>query len=150
VSSTAPSWREQYNRMVRWEKRLRRYRLDPDNPEYARDNFFAFAQACYHLVDWLENDKTQPIRRSVANQFVAATPVLAFCRDICKGSKHAVHLTRMKKVNVTTWSMPVGDGMAWASWLSVECQGRSHSAQGFAYLCIANWRKFLREKKLLK
>jgi hypothetical protein len=150
VSSAVPSWREQYARMVRWHKRLRRYRLDPDNPEYARDNFFAFAQACYHLVDWLGNDKSQPIRRSDAKQFVDATPVLAFCRDIYNGSKHAVHDAKRKKVHVTTYSMPVGEGKWWASELCVEYQGLSYSAPGFAYLCIANWRKFLREKKLLK
>jgi hypothetical protein len=150
VSSAPPSWREQYDRVLRWERRLRRYRLDPDNPEYARDNFFAFAQACYHLVDWLENDKSQPIRRHAANEFVAATPVLVFCREICKGSKHAVHAAKMKKVNVTTWSMPVGDGKAEAAWLSVENQGHSFSADAFAHLCIASWRKFLRDKKLLK
>ena len=148
MSSAAPSWREQYDRIVRWEKRLRRYQLDPDNPEYARDNFFAFAQACYHVVDWLENDKTQSIRRSVANQFVNATPVLTFCREICKGSKHAVHAAKMKKVNVTTYSVPIG-GMV-VSELCVEHAGQSHSAAGFAHLCIANWGKFLREKKLLK
>jgi hypothetical protein len=147
--SSVAKWREQYDRVVRWGKRLRRYRLDLDNPEYARDNFFAFAQACYHLIDWLENDKSQPIRRNTARQFVDATPVLAFCREICNGSKHAVHAAKMQKVNVATWSMPVGDGKAWASWLCVEHQGQSHSAAGFAHLCIANWRKFLREKKLL-
>jgi len=142
---TQPSWREQYDRVVRWERRLRLYRLDPDNPEYARDNFFAFAQACYHLVDWLENDKSQPIRRSAADKFVAATPVLAFCRDICIGVKHAMHGAKRKKVNVTTWSGVVGE----VSDLLVEHEGLSYSAAGFAHLCIANWRKFLREGKLL-
>ena len=130
------------------EKRLRRYRLDPDNPEYARDNFFAFAQACYHLVDWLENDKSQPIRRSAADKFVAATPVLAFCRDICNGIKHAVQGAKRRKVNVTTYSVPVGGVVV--SELCVEHEGLSYSAAGFAHLCIANWRKFLREKKLMK
>jgi hypothetical protein len=125
--SGAPKWREQYDRMVRWEKRLRRYRLDPDKPEYTRDNFFAFTQACYHLVDWLENDKSQAIRRSDAKQFVAETPVLAFCRDICTGSKHAVQDAKRKKVNVTTWSMRVGDGEVAGSELQVEHDGRSHS-----------------------
>jgi hypothetical protein len=143
---TQPSWREQYDRVVRWERRLRRYPLDPDNPEYARDNFFAFAQACYHLVDWLANDKSQPIRRSAADKFVAATPVLAFCGDICIGVKHAVRGVKRKKVNVTTWSGVVGE----VSDLRIEHQGQSYSAAGFAHLCIANWRKFLREKKLLK
>ena len=150
MSSEAPSWREQYYRMVRWEKRLRRYRLDPDNPEYARDNFFAFAQACYHLVDWLQNDKSQGIRRIAADQFVHATPILAFCRDICNGSKHAVHDAKRQKVKVTAWSLRIGEGEVGGSELLVEYDGQSYSAAGFAHLCIANWRKFLREKKLMK
>jgi hypothetical protein len=51
---------------------------------------------------------------------------------------------------VTAWSLRVGEGEVGGSELEVEYDGLSHSAAGFAHLCIANWRKFLREKKLLK
>ena len=82
--------------MKRWRRRLQRDRIDPDA---VRDSFFAFTQTCYHLVDWLENDKSQPIRRRMAEQFIEESGVLSFCRDVCNGSKHAQ--LDAKKVNVT-------------------------------------------------
>lgn len=135
-------WREQYERMKRWRKRVQYSRDDPDN---VRDNFFAFTQACHHLVDWLENDKSQPIRRRTAEQFVEESGVLRFCRDICNGSKHA----RLEKVKVA--DKPVRLGHKMVVWeLSVEYQGQSYTAAWFAGMCIAEWNKLLRENKLLK
>jgi len=51
--------------------------------------FYAFAQACFHVVDWLENDPSQHVRRRLAEAYVDSRPILAYCRDICNGSKHA-------------------------------------------------------------
>ena len=105
--------------MKRWHQRVRRDRIDADD---LRDSFFAFTQSCYHLVDWLATDKTRPIRLSETKKFVASTPVLAACCDICNGSKHAVFALK-KTVNVAT--RPVRLGQTETVWgLSVEYQGR--------------------------
>jgi hypothetical protein len=54
--------------MRRWQARLW---LDPIlHGEHAFDSFYAFAQNCSHLVDWLENDRSQHIRRTEAEVFV--------------------------------------------------------------------------------
>src|SRR5437867_4239942 len=53
------------------------------------DTFYAFAQACYHLADWLDKDRSQPVRPGLAEAHAHNSPVLRFCRDICNGSKHA-------------------------------------------------------------
>ncbi|PYN68015.1 MAG: hypothetical protein DMD93_12530 [Candidatus Rokuibacteriota bacterium] len=140
----ASGWREQYDRMKRWHKRVQRDRIDPDA---VRDSFFAFTQACYHLVDWLENDKSQPIRRCAAEQFVEESAILRFCRDICNGSKHARLET--KKVKMKDRSIRLDhESVVWE--LSVEYQDQSYTAAWFAGMCISEWNQFLREHKLLK
>jgi hypothetical protein len=128
--------------MKRWRKRVQRDRIDLDD---GRDSFYAFTQACYHLVDWLENDRTQPIRRCTADEFVETKPVLRFCRDICNGSKHGV--LEAKKVRVKNRSVKLGaEEAVWE--LSVEYEGQSYTASWFARLCILEWDRFLRKEKL--
>src|SRR5262245_30401954 len=72
----------------------------------AVDTLYAFAQASSHLVDWLENDSAQHVRRQQAEEFVNTNPLLAFCRDISNGSKHA--RLEAKKVKVTSQTAPLG------------------------------------------
>ena len=138
------SWREQYDRMKRWRKRVQSEGDDSDN---VRDNFYAFAQACHHLVDWLENDKSQPIRRSEAKAHVAKSAILTVCRDICNGSKHAQ--LNAKKFRVKDRAIRLGhEAQVWA--LSVEYQDQSFTASWFARLCIAQWNDLLRARGLLR
>jgi hypothetical protein len=139
----AAEWREQYERVKRWRKRLQHAGADPDD---VRDNFLAFAQACYHLVDWLELDTSQPIRRRAAEKFVAESAILRACRDICNGSKHA--RLEAKKVKVKDRLIKLGrETSVWA--LSVEYESVSYTASWFAALCIAEWNKFLRVNRVL-
>ena len=136
-------WREQYERVKRWRKRVQHAGEDASD---VRDAFFAFAQACYHLVDWLENDTSQPIRRSAAVKFVEESAILHACRDICNGSKHA--RLEAKKVGVKDRPIRLGhDTRIWA--LSVEYDSVSYTASWFARLCIAEWNRFLGENGLL-
>ena len=140
----ASGWREQYERMKRWRRRVQDSRDDRDA---VRDSFYAFVQTCYHLVDWLENDKSQSIRRDTAEHFVNASGVLSFCRDICNGSKHA--RLEAKKVNVVDRPIKLGhEETVWE--MSVDYQGNSYTAAWFTGLCIAEWNRSLRENKLLK
>jgi hypothetical protein len=140
----AATWREQYERVRRWRKRLQHDA--GDSPDDARDTFFAFAQACYHLVDWLEHDASQPIRRPTADAFIEGSAILRACRDICNGSKHA--RLEAKKVKVKDRPITLGrDATVWA--LSVEDDSLSFTASWFAALCIAEWNKLLREHGVL-
>src|SRR6267143_652303 len=94
----APTWREQYGRMVRWYRRLdlNVEHIVGRGEEALVDTFYAFAQACYHLVHWLDNDRSQPVRKTTAAAYVHHSPVLSYCRHVCHGSKHAV--LEVKKV----------------------------------------------------
>ncbi len=54
------------------------------------------------MVDWLENDPSQPFRRTRAEAHVNSHPVLAFCRDICNGSRHAQLQTKGVETTIQT------------------------------------------------
>lgn len=86
-------WQEHYQRMRRARARLNTewdiQSKRTDGIESVRDAFYDFFQTCYHLVDWLENDPSQPIRRQEADQFVRTSVALSLCHDLCQGSKHA-------------------------------------------------------------
>ena len=96
-------WREQYDRMKRWRETMARDRGDR---ERVTDIFFAFAQTCSHMVDWLENDSSQPIRRIEADQHVHASETLPFCAAICIGSKHARLEEKDVALDTTVSTMP--------------------------------------------
>jgi hypothetical protein len=133
--------------------------LDRGNRERVRDIFFAFAQTCYHMVDWLENDPTKPISRRDAKQYVAESDALSFCDDICQGAKHARLQERDVETSVTE-SM-VTDHKLYTSTgetrsqqravqkLYLEWQGGSVLALGFADQCIAEWDRLLAQHRLL-
>lgn len=150
-------WREQYDRMKRWESRL--YYDAVMHGEHAADSFYAFAQTCYHLVDWLENDQTQPVRRERAKAYVNASPLLTYCAGICNGSKHAQ--LEAKKVQVTSrktaQSVPFEDDSgepheitSERTELFVGWQGTVVDIETFAASCVDAWDQFLRTEGLLK
>lgn len=144
-------WREQYDRMTRWRERIAHDRRDPAR---VSDIFFAFAQTCYHIVDWLENDPSQPIRRAEAYRHVMASAPLSFCHDICQGSKHA----RLEQQNValsvgtSVIAAHIGDPVSpeeSVAKLYVDWEGRSVLAVVFADFCIAEWDRLLRSHGVL-
>ena len=154
-------WREQYDRMRRWHYRiwLGVEHLVGGSDQAVVDVFYAFAQTGYHMVDWLENDRTQTVRRAVAETYVDSRPVLAFCRDICNGSKHA--RLEAKRVSIRTQRMVVG------SFPIKDESGQTHQhvvegtelhvgwgeqfvdAWTFATWCIEEWDRFLLAEGLL-
>jgi hypothetical protein len=146
-------WREQFRRMVRWKARLW---IDPiAHGANAVDTFYAYATACYHLIDWLENDPRQPIRRGEAEAFVMRTPILAFCGEICNGSKHA--RLQEKEVRVksetTTQAIHLGedvkDFVFEKTRLFVEWSGEYIDIEEFANRCNIEWARFLMSRGVI-
>jgi hypothetical protein len=84
---TANSYRDQLDRTRRWLEKVRnqtcRYEV-----EY-QDEVWAFFQACWHLKDWVKNDKTipEPTKKAVIDA-AHASPILMICRDLACGAKH--------------------------------------------------------------
>lgn len=155
-----PVWREQYDRMRRWHYRLWLgvEFIVGGGDQAIIDVFYAFAQACDHLVDWLENDHSQHVRRVHAEAYVQSHPVLAFCGDICNGSKHAQLQARkvQTKMRKTTSSYSIEDEAGQIREQVVEQPelfvlwgGEFIEAEAFARWCIEEWDRFLRGEGLL-
>ncbi len=153
-------WREQYLRMLRW-----RYRLwlgvehvVGGGDQAVVDVFFAFAQACYHLLDWFKNDPTQRTRLPRLDLHVASSNVLRHCGAICNGSKHAQ--LQSKKVQIklqkttTPYSIKDESGqsqefVANEVQLFVWWKDEFIAADTFAGLCVEEWNRFLSDEQLL-
>jgi hypothetical protein len=153
-------WREQYSRMGRWHYRLSLglEHIIGGGDEAVQDVFYAFAQACTHLVDWLDSDRSQHIRRADAETYVESRPILAFCRDICNGSKHAQLQSKnvdiRKQKTTTAHSINDAEGQTYdyeVSHVEVLVRwGREFiGASNFADQCIAEWNRFLVGEGLL-
>jgi hypothetical protein len=154
-------WREQYDRMRRWYWRLWMgvEHIVGGSDEAAIDAFYPFAQTCYHLVDWLENDRSQRIRRSQAEAHVSASPALAFCADICNGSKHAVltqKRVRVKSKKTITGSYSYEDESGQmreqqveAIEVFIEWNGEETAVDAFALKCVDEWGRLLQAQGLL-
>ena len=82
-------WRGQYNRMLRWHRRVCEYpATEPSSAE--ADEYLDFVLAlflnCYSLRDWL--DKSRAATRTELAALFKSNPDLRICRDICTGAKH--------------------------------------------------------------
>jgi len=145
-------WREQFLRIARWKARLW---IDPIlHKEHAVDSFYAFAAVCYHLIDWLENDPSQPIRRGQAEAYVFNSEILAFCGEICNGSKHAQLEPKGVRVKAekTTQSVHLGDDaedlVVEHTHLFVEWKGQYVEIEEFAAQCMKEWARLLMSEGL--
>jgi len=150
-----PEWRQQYDRMLRWRGRLwlNVEHLVARDDQGLVDAFYAFAQTCYHLVDWLDNDRSQDVRRTYADQYVESRPMLAYCRDICNGSKHAQLQAKRVKVTMrktsSAFSVEGYDYVVEQPELFLHWESGSIDADSFARQCIEEWDRFLRGEGLL-
>jgi len=81
------SWRSQFDRLIRWSKRLEEFGTDESDQERL-DFYLAFFLNCYALRDWfIQSDVlSQPEMDALIN----ADYSMRLCRDICNRSKHLV------------------------------------------------------------
>ncbi len=158
-------WREHYQRMKRSRARLNtEWNTQSERPEgieSVRDAFYGFFQTCYHLVDWLENDPSQPIRRQEADQFVRASATLSFCHDLCQGSKHArlepKGIDALRPEPQVISELPILDASGTkvavlqfiAAEMTVVRSAGNVNAFDLADDCIAEWERFLVSRGLV-
>jgi hypothetical protein len=82
---------EQLNRVQRWYQRFstineeRQHNLISDNYQ---DEVYAFFLNCYHLKDWIINDKSTGIDKDTMESFINNNQDLKLCADICNSIKH--------------------------------------------------------------
>jgi hypothetical protein len=155
------NWREQYDRMKRWRETVARDRFDADR---VQDIFLAFVQTCYHMVDWLELDRSQPIRREGADRHVANSEVLSLCGALCIGAKHARLEAELKENKA---DLTVGTSVLGAYTLQTMTGETSHrevnvvrvqlewrdssiTALEFADRCMDDWERLLAARGVIR
>jgi hypothetical protein len=126
------------------------------------DDVHAFFQNCYHLKDWLKNDRafTKKTRVEI-EEYVSQTPVLAVCADICNGTKHLGlsknprsgaepqfgQITAVIKLPEGYWDCPFGqeprDGFRIGVKIEVLHDGKSLDALELAAAALEAWERFL-------
>jgi hypothetical protein len=81
-------YKEQYDRVLRWRKRLDDNALSRLDWE---DYMLAFFQECWHLKDWIKNDKDLPdtLRNKIVSEVHSST-ILINCRSLANGIKHLI------------------------------------------------------------
>lgn len=86
-------YEEQFERMKRWYKRVFAITFGMThnkNTNNYQDEVYAFFINCYHLKDWIINDKTVKIenKKQKIENFINANECMRLCADICNGLKH--------------------------------------------------------------
>jgi hypothetical protein len=149
-------WREQYDRMKRWQTRLHEPGVAD---EQRRDDFYAFFVSCFHLKDWLKRDPSVPRLVGEKAEELINRPSLRVCADIANGVKHLVR-TNMKSVRFdadaqlsitpSAFQADAFDEDAFQTGeIVIEAIGQTWPALEVADGCVRYWDDFLRQEGLL-
>ena len=91
IMSQKGKYIEQFERVKRWYGRMIKinqglqHNLPSDNYQ---DEVYAFFLNCYHLKDWIKNDKSSGTLAEKVEKFVETNNELCICADICNANKH--------------------------------------------------------------
>ena len=83
-------YEEQFKRVNRWYDRFKKLNSGKEhtrNTDFEADDVHAFFINCYHLKDWIKNDKA-----SIANRIVKSRYLIS-------------HVTRMYSVELEIWTL---------------------------------------------
>lgn len=141
----ARGWLDQYEWMLRWHARLIVVGSTctvADGWAYDFwDTAFTFFQNAFHLKDWIKLD--HPELGTTVETFVANVPALAYCADICNGTKHREvtrgnrqpgHLAAIREY--APWE-PTGQRLA------IIGPGGPQPVLPLAAVCVEAWRLFV-------
>jgi hypothetical protein len=138
-------WREQYERMKRWQARL-----DEPYEEDARqvDDCYAFFVVCYHLWDWIKNDDSvDEDTRNLAKTFVKQDSTsLRLAWEIAEGFKHLRPKRKVvEAVGAFQSDMVQADAFQVEGIVVVD----HGDAREIAGRCIVEWDGFLRQRGMV-
>lgn len=148
---------EQYERVKRWYTRLknvtdgREHNLPSD---YYQDEVLAFFINCYHLKDWIINDKSAKVSSKEVEDFVNKSEFLRVCGDVCNGSKHLTLTTSRSDKNTRlggrNFFLSLGEAIpVFRAKYKILSGNKEHDAFSLATSCIEDWERFLKDKGLL-
>src|SRR5262245_44176756 len=146
--------RQQWERVRRYYARFKAINDGTEHAaassDYYIDDIYAFFQNCYHLKDWIKNDKTAPqAKKDDVEDHINAHPCLRLCADICNGLKHLV-LTKPLR----SGAEPAMKGRQFGLWLggevhnvsvkqTIEHGGTEKDAFTLAGECMKAWELYM-------
>jgi hypothetical protein len=160
---------DQYDRMLRWYKRLQK--INEGKPESCGqalndfDEILVFFIICYHLRDWLIQDvaveetdanytKFLILKRDIDN-FINCNDCLCLCVDICNSAKHR-NLVKPPRFHEKTEVCPglfeitsTGTGqICKQNWELVTESGKMFDLFEISTECVRKWSEFLTTHKI--
>jgi len=152
--SSEYTYLEQYRRMMRsYEKFaiIDRGRVYDPSPENYVDDVFAFFLNCYHLKDWIKNDRGAGLTAQTdVERFINSSYPLKLCADICNSHKH-LRLTSPRsdespRLTKTHYSVRGGTPPTITVKYEIETSKGPMDAFALATQCIDEWQSFINSK----
>lgn len=137
--TSSGGYREQLDRVRRLLEVIEGHRHRSD-VEF-KDHMWSFFQHCWHLIDWLQHDRlASEGQKQAVKTKVHASALLAMCRDLCSGTRHA---------GLKTLPRPGAPRAA----ASMDCLvhdgfGNLISGKKLARDCLAEWLRILESQRL--
>lgn len=116
------------------------------------DIYLSFFMQCYHLRDWLVNSES--IKSHEVDKLIKDSYELGLCRNLCLGVKH-YSISRPSPAELADFGdmgakMPVFRTLSkTGERVVVLADGKVHNAFELVTACMDQWKKFLKDKKLL-
>jgi hypothetical protein len=153
-ASTEYTYLDQYRRMMRSYERfasIDRGRVyDPSSENYS-DEVFAFFLNCYHLKDWIKNDKgARVIAHTDVEGLINSSYPLKLCADICNSHKHlklkAPRSHEYPRLAKTRHTVHGGTPPTVTVKYEIETSRGPVDAFTLATQCITEWQSFINFK----
>ena len=149
---TEVSYQEQLKRTKRWYEifqQLNQGLEHEKNSEFYKDYVYSFFQNCYHLKDWLKNDKSIKIDKEELEVFVNNCKGMKICKGICNGSKHLI--SKNPRIGESSYFMVLEAGKkpVISVKYNIEANGESQDAFSLASECMREWQYFFKKNNLI-
>jgi len=114
-------------------------------------NFFI---NCFHLKDWILNDKKFKKKFNVDVEKYIKNKYFNICRYFCHGSKHLTLIRRYRsnttKINSISTQVKIqSDKITSGSQYTVNYRGKRYDVLEVGTICINRWRDYLRDTRNL-
>jgi len=150
------SYEDQLERIKRWKVEIDKELYNYKNESYSKNIYFLFDMVyaffifCHHMSDYLINDNSLSIEKTVVREYIKNNECLRVCADICNGVKH-LEFDRPTKTK---------GGHVWVN-LNITINGRTGEKmffidfesetvkQDFSKLsteCIQKWEEFIKKE----
>ena len=136
----SPGWQGQYDRMLRWHRRLKAT-MRPDEVE---DFLYAFFVTCAHVRDWLLATNAVPQRDL---ETFCSSEDFRLCQDFCNAIKHfsLSDPKQGREFSLAREYLGAGRGHFGSDATPVLLsRGKQHDVFDLADRCLDAWRRFLR------